>query len=273
MHNRDMADGRAWIAEMGPKLAVQARLLRGLLAAVESDPRWEWLELGCSVAAGRGDALSDLDLALGHVGDAAPPFVDVTSMLTGLGEVIDVSAQPWEGTPRWWVQYADGGQIDLIMLPGAGRPGHAPGSVVLFDRHDRLGLSFTPRVLSAAPEEPRQWMLAGWEALSNAGKYLRRDSLFEAIEQLHQARGRILQLWAVGERVTYPAFGLTSLLDDPAARVPDGLAGTYAVPERASVLAAALAAAELLRAAASHAQQGLTTPLTEYVTANLRSVE
>src|SRR4051812_12495828 len=40
------------------------RLLGGLLSAVEADQRFEWLELGCSVANGRGDELSDLDLGL-----------------------------------------------------------------------------------------------------------------------------------------------------------------------------------------------------------------
>jgi hypothetical protein len=43
-----------------------------LLEAVEADPDWRWLELGCSIAQERGDALSDLDLGLG-VDDAAWP--------------------------------------------------------------------------------------------------------------------------------------------------------------------------------------------------------
>jgi hypothetical protein len=112
----------SWIAGLGPDLAVQARLLDGLLTAVEADPRWEWLELGCSVANGRGDELSDLDLGLGYLDEAA--LDGVAGMLRGLGPVVDLSAHPYDGVPRWWVQYADGGQIDLVAL-AAERPAGA----------------------------------------------------------------------------------------------------------------------------------------------------
>jgi hypothetical protein len=266
-------DGRAWIEGLGPELAVQARLLRGLLAAAEADERWAWLELGCSVAAGRGDAWSDLDVALGYVGDDPPPVDEVSAMLRGLGDVIDLSAGPWDGASRWWVQYKDGGQIDLVMLPAAGRPGRAPGSVVLLDRAARLRETFTPRVWRAQPDEPRQWLMDGWEALGNVAKYVHRDSLLEAIEQVHRARGRVLQLWAAGEDVEYPSFGLASLLDAPDAGLPEGIEATYPVADRESVLEVALALAAMLHLAGEHAEPGTDTPLRGYVTALLRDAD
>jgi len=256
-------DARNWIAGLGPRLAVQARLLDGLLTAVAADPRWEWLELGCSVAHGRGDELSDLDLGLGFTDEAAVAGVD--GVLRGLGPVVDLSAQPYDGMPRWWVQYSDGGQIDLVAMPAARRPGLAPGGVALLDRTGRLAVGFTPSLWRAGPDDPRNWLMDGWEAVSNIVKYVRRGSLLEALDQLHRVRERIFQLWAAGAGVPYPAYGLTSLLDEPVPALPPGIERTYAVPERAAVAAAARAAAELLHRAGEHARAGLDTPLRPYV--------
>jgi hypothetical protein len=264
-------DARGWIAGLGPGLAVQARLLDGLLTAVEADPRWEWLELGCSVAAGRGDELSDLDLGAGYTDEAALPGVD--AMLRGLGPVVDLSAAPYDGVPRWWVQYADGGQIDLVAMPAARRPGLAPDGVALLDRTGRLAVGFTPSVWRAGPDDPRHWVMDGWEALSNVVKYVRRGSLLEAVDQVHRVRERIFQLWAAGSGVPYPAFGLTSLLDEPVPDLPPGIASCYAVPERESVVAAARAAAQLLGVAGERAQSGLDTPLREFVGERLANVD
>lgn len=264
---------REWISGLGSELAVQSRLLHRLLTALETDQRWEWLELGGSVAEGRGDALSDLDLGLGYRDDLGPPPVDdVTAMLRGLGEVVDLSAQPWDGVPRWWVQYADDGQIDLVVMAAGSRPGRAPGSVALLDRQGRLRRTFTPQVWAASAEEVRGWLLDGWEALANAAKYVRRGSTLEGMEQIHRARGRVLQLWAVGEGIGYPMFGLTSLLDDANAELPADIEATYPAPDRASVLSAALATARLLHQAGLHAQSDLDTPLREYVTARFRRI-
>jgi hypothetical protein len=260
-------NARAWIAALAPELTVQATLLTRLLDALEPDPRWEWLELGCSVADGRGDALSDLDLGLGHAGDAPPPVPDVTALLRGLGPVVDVSAQPWDGFARWWVQYADGGQIDLVVLPATLRPGRAPRSVALLDRTGRLAREFTPAALRPSPEDPEHWLMDGWEALANIAKYLTRGSYLEAAEQLHRVRRRVCQLWAVGEGVDFPVFGLTSLLDFAAP--PPGIAATYAMPTGDAVRTAALAAAELLHRAGLHARPGLDTPLRGWVTPRL----
>lgn len=263
---------RQWIRALDPDLAVQARLLERLLEAVEPDARWEWLELGCSVAEGRGDALSDLDLALGYA-DEAPPAHEVTAMLRALSPVIDIADSPWDEVHRWWAQYADGGQIDLIAMPAGARPGRAPGSVALLDRNGRLAETFTPRSWRAGPDEPRQWLVDGWEALANTAKYAQRHSLLEGCEQVARARQRICQLWAVGEGVPYPSFGLTSLLDAAEPNLPPDIESTYPTPTREGVTDAALAAARLLHLAGQHAQQDLDSPLRQYVTERLEVLD
>ena len=191
-------------------------------------------------------------------------------MVRNLGEVVALSAQPWEGMPRWWVQYSDGAQLDLVVAPADERPGRAPGAVVLLDRSGgRFATEFVPKVLHAAPHEPEQWLLDGWEALSNVAKYLRRGSTLEAIEQIHRARQRVFQLWSVGEHVDYPRFGLTSLLDATSATLPPNVESTYCLVGQESATAAACALARLLRIAGRHANPALDTPLSEYVIAEL----
>jgi len=267
-----MTDARQWIGALGGRLSVQARLLESLLSAVEADDLWEWLELSCSVANGRGDELSDLDVALGYGGDAPPPTDEVTRMVCGFGDVVEVSVHPWDRFTRWWVQYADGGQLDLVVMPAAIRPGRAPNSVALLDRSGVLTETFTPKVWAASPEEPGYWLLDGWEAMSNVAKYVQRGAVFEGIEQLHRARTAAFQLWAVGEQVAYPSFGLTSLLDDENARLPEGIEATYPVAQQRQLVDAALAMATILRQAGHHAQSDLDTPLADYVATRLRAL-
>ncbi len=260
-----MTSAEDWISALPSELAAQRALLHRLLAAVTVDQQWDWLELGCSVAEGRGDALSDLDVALGYATAGPPPVEVVTALVEGLGSVVEVSAQPFDGRPRWWVQYQDGTQLDLVVVSADYRPGRAPGSVALLDRSGRLTDTFTPSLWSAAADDPRNWMLDGWEALANVAKYLHRQSVLEALEQLSRARERVLQLWAIAEQVPYPAFGLVSLLDNPGASLPPAIEATYARASAHDVRTAALTTAALLGMAADRAQPGLATALRPYV--------
>ncbi len=83
-----MTSADDWISGLPSELAAQRALLHRLLAAVTVDQQWDWLELGCSVAEGRGDALSDLDVALGYA--TAGPRPSRRSL-------------PWSrGSARWW---------------------------------------------------------------------------------------------------------------------------------------------------------------------------
>jgi hypothetical protein len=66
---------------------------------------------------------------------------------------------------------------------------------MLLDRSNgRFVTEFAPSKLHAMPDEPKHWLLDGWEALSNVVKYLRRGSFLEAAEQMHRARQRVFQL-------------------------------------------------------------------------------
>jgi hypothetical protein len=265
-------DTAAWIHDLAGSLPIQAELLDRLVRAIAPDERWEWLELGCSVPAGRGDVWSDLDLGLGYTGDVEPALDGVTTLLRSLAEVVDLSVQPWDGHPRWWVQYRNGAQIDLLMMPADLRSGRAPGSVALLDRAGRLARPFIPQSWTASHRDPTDWLLDGWEALANVAKHLHRGSPLEAIEQLHRARSRVLALHAVGEGVPYPRFGLTSLLDVPTAGLPADLPASYPTARADDVARAAMVTARLLEQAAGHAEAGLDTPLRPYVLARLATV-
>ena len=270
-----------WLDALPPALARQRVVLRRLLAAVERDTRWRFLALSCSVARGAGDADSDLDLALGVADDAWPGALDaLPPLLAGLGAVVDALSHQlpeWGDRPhrRVFVQYADGVQIDLIAYPATLSRGRPPDTVVLYDPDGRLAEPWTPSVLRADAATAREWAFLGWVALADLAKYLRRGSLWEALERLHQARTYIWRLWAVAQGVDYPAFGLTGVLDDPDAGVPAGLDATVAALDATDLRRAALAAVALLdatsSAAASRSGAEAPTALAAYVRGRLEA--
>jgi hypothetical protein len=238
-----------------------ARILRRLIEAVERDPAWRWLELGCSVARGGGDALSDLDLGLG-VDDAAWPaaLAGLPDLLAGLGEVVDMLQHriaEWGDAPhrRMFVQYADGVQIDLVATPASRRQGLPRGNIALYDPDRRLAAPVTPTILGATPEDIREWAFLGWIALADLDKYLRRGSLWEALERLHEARRQVWRLWAAAHAVEYPVFGLTAVLDAPAIGIPPGIEETVAALDAPDLRRAAQACARLLRQTSSVASE------------------
>lgn len=101
-------------------------------------------------------------------------------------------------------------------------------------------------------------MVLGWWAIATADKYVRRNSLFEAVHAIGEARTQALRLWAAGHGVPYAAFGLTSLLDFPPYEVPDNLPATYAMPDHNDAVATAnRATADLLDAASALATAAL----------------
>jgi hypothetical protein len=247
-------------------LPAHEAVLRALVERAATDPRVDWVELGGSLAEGRGDALSDLDLGLG-VTTSETAFV--TDLLADLGPTIALHPHDWSGSPRWWVVYASGLQVDLVALPAESRPGRAPGALALVDKSGRLATEFRPRLTSAPPAEVERWAFDGWEALGNVAKYLARGSLHEALDQLARARTDVLRLWAAAEGVRYPAFGLTSLLDDPDAHLPGGLDATYATARADELHAAALATAGLLVHATARTTAQVPPALVEHVRAHL----
>jgi hypothetical protein len=174
------------------------------------------------------------------------------------------------------VQYTDGTQLDLVVRPVGSVLGRVPDAVVLYDPDGHLAEEYRPTVLRATAADVREWTLLGWSALADVAKYLRRRSVWEALDRLNEARGHVLRLWAVDQRVPYPLFGLTSLLDEPGAALPEGLPATAALPEWAELHQAAVACGELLQHASGKAAATLgvssATPMAEFVLARLRAL-
>ncbi len=82
--------GLDWIDDLPPELAGQQALLRGLLALCDADDRIRWLVIGCSLARGAGDRLSDLDMAMGiRDGDFDAARPGLRRAVDGLGELIE----------------------------------------------------------------------------------------------------------------------------------------------------------------------------------------
>jgi hypothetical protein len=272
-----------WLDGLPPELERQAALLRRLLDGVRADPRWRVLELQCSVARGAGDEDSDLDAGLWVADDAWPAALDDLDRLLvgGLGPVVDALRHriaAWGDLPhqRWFVQYTDGTQLDLVVRPVGGILGRVPDAVVLYDPDGYLAHDYQPVVMRATAADVREWALLGWSALADVAKYLRRRSVWEALDRLNEARGHALRLWAVDQGVPYPVFGLTSLLDEPDATLPEGLAATAARPEWGELHRAAVACGELLGEASGRARTALGvaegTPMAAFVMRRLEAL-
>ncbi len=225
------ADADRWIESLD--LPRHERFLNDVLRYARADPRVRFVELGCSVARRAGDELSDLDLGIGIEDDAWPGALsDLAEALRGMGEPVDMLEHEigsWTGPHRrYFVQYADLTQIDLVAMLASNRDGMPPGSVALYDADGRLAKRSSPRHQKATAEDIREWSFEAHVALMNMDKYLRRGSLWEALEQLHQARTFAWRLWGVVCDVPFPAFGLTAVLDEEDAGTPPGLEATVA---------------------------------------------
>jgi hypothetical protein len=147
-----------------------------------------------------------------------------------VADVLEHEMDSWAGVPhrRYFVQYTDGMQVDLVAMPASQRPGLPPGSVALHDADGRLEMPMEPRQREATAEQVREWAFEAYVALLNMDKYLWRGSLWEALEQLHGARTLAWRLWAVAEGIDFPSFGLTAVLDEPNGGPPTGLDRTVA---------------------------------------------
>lgn len=248
-----------------PRHAARLDALRDVTAA---DDRWRWLIYGCSLGAGGGDELSDIDAGLGYTGITGDDLFEAARRLTlDVGDPTDFVVHRMAGFPddscRIAAEYSDGVQLDLVLLPADYYPGLPDRAVAVLDKD---GVVATSPVSNATrpptPERCREWVVLGWWALSNVAKYLHRGSPFEAESALAEARQLALQLWAAGRGVPYSHFGLTSLLDFPPFELPDGLAATYAVPDDPdAVRSAAHAAADLLDSAVALAAATLDADL------------
>ncbi len=257
----------AWLDNLG--LPGHAEILRRFLDEVERQPVFRFVELSCSVARGAGDELSDLDLGLGIADEQWPAALSIVpALLRRLGETVDLLEHvlaEWGDIPhrRFFVQYRDRVQVDLVAFPASRRSGMPPGSVALYDPDGRLMATMVSKLERATPEEVHEWVFLAWVALADLDKYVRRESPWEALERLHKARTYVWQLWAIAIEAPYPSFGLTSVLDQPASAGPPGLAETVATLESDDIRRAGLALADLLStvSGAAAATTGAVLPM------------
>jgi hypothetical protein len=260
------AEGLRWIAAIPGDTGQQRRILAQLVEAARNQPRMRWIEMTGSLARGAGDALSDIDAGLGiadddwdAADDAAAAVAATEAMLRGFEPVADSFRQRFpgqDGAGRCWhlvTLYESGVQLSLVIMPASWRRGLPPLSVALYDADGILARPYLPPSARASAQDAREWACLGWMALGDVAKYADRGSPWEARARLEEARGLLWQLWAVGLDSTYPAFGLTAVLDTPGAQLPPGVDATAAALAPGDTLAAAAALAGLLDAACRRA--------------------
>jgi hypothetical protein len=294
--------GRAWLAVLPGELAAQRRVMAGLVDRCEVWPSVRSLLVGCSLGRGAGDALSDIDAALGVDAERGLAGADlvaaaeakVVAALPDLGPLVDVLRHP-TGTAdqyarRIFAQFADGTQLDLTVVAQADietrlRAGGAPDFIPLYQAsgppHSEAPDAQAPARGAQPSGEPpaayavtgdqvREWTFLGWCALIDADKYLRRGSLWEAHNRLHQARHHIWALWAAAHGALYPWHGLSQVLDHDPDNLPPGVESTVASLDGADLYRAARASSEVLAtvsaAAARRRPSDLPTAMAVYVT-------
>lgn len=266
-------DGRAWIAQLPAELDGQRAILDELLKLCAADDRIAWLVIGCSLARGAADRLSDLDLAMGVRDEEFPAILaEVRTGVERLGVLVDRFHHQLPGVTgtheRIFAQYANRCQVDLVVLPASQS---VASSVVLYDPEGRFAASAQRPPVT--PEQIREWAFLGWCALADLGKYLRRRSAWEALNRLTEARGYLWQLWALAHDVADPQYGLTSILDFAAGQLPTGLEATVADLDLARLLSAGQSLAALLSEAGHQLppdqQAVLPEAMARFVTADL----
>jgi hypothetical protein len=201
--------GRAWIAALPAELAGQQALLTRLVGYCEADPRVRWLVIGCSLGRAAADRLSDLDLAAGvTAADFDAARAGLRAAVDGLGDLVESFEHQLPGVTgphaRIFAQYADRGQVDLVVLPDTVDAGTIPDVVVLHDPGNVVTIA--PRAAAVTPELAREWAFLGWCAVADLGKYLRRGSAWEARGRLEEAREQLWKLQAAAGGVAQPQY-------------------------------------------------------------------
>jgi len=265
------ASGRAWLAALPGELTSQRRLMTGLLDHCEATPAVTSLLVGCSLGRGVADALSDVDAALGvraDPGEAGAAQVQevaagVVAALPALGPVVDVLRHRYGPADRFILrifgQFADRSQLDLTVIAEAeirrGSSAAHPDFVWLYGTADQPDIPVQANTGDATKPDPgyavtgqqvREWAFLGWCALIDMDKYLRRGSLWEAHNRLHQAREQIWALWAAAVGALYPWHGLSQVLDDDPRNLPPGIDATVASLDATGLRRAAAASAGVL---------------------------
>jgi hypothetical protein len=244
-------NGMTWVEQLPDEMAGQRMLLRGLLSFCEADESIRWLVIGCSVARGAGDQLSDLDMAIGVRDDAFTAAIpEIHQAVDGLGDLIESHQHQLPAVTaahvRIFAQYSDRCQLDLMVFPASRSSQPVAGAVALYDP-DAVIVTRAHREPPTAAEI-REWAFHGWCALADVGKYLRRGSAWEALIQLNNARDQLWRLKAVAAGVPDPEFGVISILDFASETIAPAMAATVADLDPARLVPAAQQLASLLDA-------------------------
>ncbi|MFJ3339499.1 hypothetical protein [Streptomyces sp. NPDC086766] len=278
-----MPSDRDWLSSLGPELERQHETIAALLDLCETSSLVSSFSVGCSIGRGAADALSDVDAAIGvHAargleGSAEVHAVEeaVVALLPRVGTVIDVLRQESVTGDflirRVFAQYDDRLQLDLAVVAEeeVRRGDAAPDFVALYWSGSRPTTTRGPSAYEVSAAQVRDWSFLGWRALLDADKYLRRGSLWEAHQRLHEARSRIWMLWAAACNAPYPWHGLSQILDHDPDVLPKGIEATVAGLDVAALRGALVASAHALdrcsAAVADARAGGLPTAMAHYV--------
>jgi hypothetical protein len=306
--------GQAWLAALPEELAAQRRVMARLVDWCGAWPLVTSLLVGCSLGRGAADALSDIDAALGVDAPPGEPGAErvktveaaVVAALPELGALVDVLRHPTSASgQRIFAQFADRTQLDLTVVAEAEiqirrRSGGAPDFIPLYLASATLNPDAPEALTSASNGQPgesrrgdgppggeppsayavtgdqiREWAFLGWCALIDADKYLRRGSLWEAHNRLHEARHHIWALWAASRGALYPWHGLSQVLDHDPGDLPPGIESTVAGLDAAGLRRAARASSQVLAIVSASAARrhpaDLPAAMADYVTHALSS--
>lgn len=260
----------AWITWLRDNLPRHAAVVSALAEAVRERVIWRSLIVGCSLGSERGDEWSDIDAGLAYRTPLGPRELEAAGLELASrgGTVVDVLIHRLDGMDdtcrRFAVEFTNGIQLDLAVVPAPLVRSRSRDIPVVDKDRDLEHVVEAPAELQQARSigPLREWVMLGWWAVSDAAKYLQRESLFEAAARIESIRDHALRVHAFAMGIPDPEHGLTSLLDYPPYELPAGLADTYCRPDnRAAVVKAAHAAAVLLASATEQAAQRSATDL------------
>jgi hypothetical protein len=245
-------DSAAWLEELPAELGQHITLLRLMVREMSADHRYRALQVQGSVGRGAGDRYSDLDVGAVVAAEAWPAIAqDLPALIRRLGDVVDdyYEFQPYgSATPqvlRSWIQYENGIQLDLLLVPSTAVLGSGPDGRTLFDLDGMLPRTDNP-MRRSEPTEIARWSFICWGALAETAKNVARNRPVSAIEWLNSARRATISCWAAGHDLDFAAYAnVVAATIDVSGPWLEGLEVTYPLPEQVSVGAAALAVARI----------------------------
>ena len=264
-----MPSDHAWLSSLGEPMHRHRTVISALLAFCESNPAVSSLSVGCSIGRGAGDELSDIDAAIGvstPPGRAgARPIHEVEEQLVDAlpnqGNLVDALRSGSEDADftirKVFAQFDDRLQLDLAIIAEVDvrRGVAAPDFVPLYWQGQSPDVTRGPSAYEVPAEQVREWAFVGWRALLDADKYLRRGSVWEAHQRLHQAREQTWMLWAAARGASYPWHGLSQVLDDSPDQLPAGISATVAGLDAIELRRAVRAAVGVLSRCCSEVEQ------------------